>query len=451
MRDARRSGDRDRRCGFVAGLAAGFALAWTAVAAGERPVEDYAGSFRLESGEVLTGGYFAQGTRIVPEGEEGSFLYVDVDGLAKGPLLFRRESELVLRSLGPPDGATLEFVPGPDGGLDEVVWREEGRPPVRGARVYPHTTHRVAWRSADGTEIVGQLLVPDCPGPHPLMVLVGGSGPTVRHGATFDTHPLQLGIATLTYDKRGVHAEDWSEPGFETLAADAAAALRWAVERADVDPARAGYWGSSQGGWVAPIAATEEPAPAYLVVRAGPGVSSGEAFVHEVRQENRQEGLGGSDLDHATALLEEIQRMATAGRPLAATDALVAPYLDEPWYRTAFGEGPISERWSATWWSWGAKNWPIGPEPYLARVDLPVLWFLAEYDQNVPLVPSRAALARAFAASPGSDETIVVIEDADHGFFVTDPDGTRRYTPDYFGRLRDWLTERGFTDEDCWP
>jgi len=143
--------------------------------------------------------------------------------------------------------------------------------------------------------------------------------------------------------------------------------------------------------------------------------------------------------------------MATAGRPLAATDTLVAPYLDEPWYRTAFGEGLVSERWSATWWSWGAKNWPIGPEPYLARLDLPVLWFLAEYDQNVPLVPSRAALARAFGASPGSDETIVVIEDADHGFFVTDPDGARRYTSDYFGRLRDWLTERGFTNEGCWP
>lgn len=445
MRDASRPGFR-----IAAALAASVALTWTTIAAGERPIEDYAGSFRLESGEVLTGGYFARDTRVVPEGEEGWFLYMDVDGLAKGGL-FRRESELVLRSIGPAEDVTLELVPGDSGALDAVVWREEGRPPVRGERVFPHTIHEVSWRSADGTEIRGQLLVPDCPGPHPLMVLVGGSGPTVRHGATFQTHPLQLGVATLSWDKRGVGTGDWSEPDFEALAADAAAALRWAVGRPDVDPSRAGYWGSSQGGWVAPIAATEEPAPVYLVVRAGPGVSSGEAFVHEVRQENRQEGLEGIELDHATTLLEEIQRLATGGRPLAATDALVAPYLEEPWYRTAFSEGPISARWSRTWWRWGAKNWPIGPEPYLARLDLPVLWFLAEDDQNVPLVPSRAALDRAFTASPGTDETVVVIENADHGFFVTDPDGTRRYTSGYFSRLRTWLTDRGFTDEDCWP
>jgi pimeloyl-ACP methyl ester carboxylesterase len=78
-----------------------------------------------------------------------------------------------------------------------------------------------------------------------------------------------------------------------------------------------------------------------------------------------------------------------------------------------------------------------------------VLWFLAEDDENVPLVPSWIALRAAFAASPGEDETLVVIPDANHAFLVEEPDGGLHYARGFFERKRAWLAERGMSREGC--
>lgn len=417
-------------------------LVATPPASADRPLDDYAGSFELETGEVITGGPFVERF-----GDPVRFLYLDTENLDKSAL-FERESELVLRSVRPPGTITLRFEPTPEGEIDQVVWSDsEG--PVRGWRVAPHDTRELSIGSADGTELTARLLVPRCPGPRPLAVLVGGSGPTTRWAGTFETFFAKLGMAALIYDKRGAGDPDWSEPDLVELAQDAEAALRAGASAPRIDAGRAGLWGSSQGGWVAPMAAVETD-PAFLVVRAGPGVSEMETHLHELRQEVRAEGLSGIDLDHATALRREIYELAVAGAALSATDRLVAPYLDQEWYQTAFGEGPVSGLWSERWWSWAGRNFEVEPGPYLERLDVPILWFLAEDDENVPFVASHSALREAFAASPGDDETVVVFPDAKHAFLVETPDGGFRYADGYFERVRSWLAERGFSDEGCW-
>jgi alpha-beta hydrolase superfamily lysophospholipase len=137
------------------------------------------------------------------------------------------------------------------------------------------------------------------------------------------------------------------------------------------------------------------------------------------------------------------------GEPISATDALVRPHLAASWYRTAFGEGPISGRWSAQWWGWAQRNLAVAATPDLERFEGPVLWFLAELDENVPLVSTRAALERAFAASAGDDHEIVVLEGALHSFLVPSPDGPPRFSRGFFQRMGDWMTERGLSGETC--
>jgi pimeloyl-ACP methyl ester carboxylesterase len=138
-----------------------------------------------------------------------------------------------------------------------------------------------------------------------------------------------------------------------------------------------------------------------------------------------------------------------AGDPISRADEIAAPFVGEAWYRAAFGDGPISARWSDLWWRWVGENFAISPVPFLERLDLPVLWFLAEDDENVPLVPSWIALRAAFAASPGEDETLVVIPDANHAFLVEEPDGGLHYARGFFERKRAWLAERGMSREGC--
>ena len=405
--------------------------------------EAFDGSFRLETGEVITGGYFV-------EGGQGRFLYMDTAGLDKGGL-FERVGNATLRSLIPPGIVEIVFIADADGAYNTLEWRERGRKPIRGARVHPHRSSAIQFTSADGTALKGRLLVPTCAGPHPVVVSVHGSGPINRYGGPYHTFFLQHGIAVLSYDKRGytTDREAWREPDLAVLSADAAAAVRFAATRDALDRDRIGLVGSSQAGWVVPRAALEAPETDFMILRAGAGLRNLDTVLHEIRQELRSDGLSGLELDYAMDLRREAYMLAMNGAPLSATDALVAPYLDEPWYKAAFGEGPISGRWSSRRWDWMRRNLATAPAADIARFDGPVLWFLAGRDENVPLVSTRAALARAFAASPGDDHEIVVLDDALHSFLVRRDEGPPRFAEGFFDHMATWLNARGLSAPAC--
>ncbi|HSM36204.1 MAG TPA: alpha/beta hydrolase [Longimicrobiales bacterium] len=409
---------------------------------GQNGLEDFDGSYRLETGEVVTGGYMVEG--------EGFWIFMDTRGLDRGGV-FAREGDR-LRSTFPADGAVrIDFERGTVGRYDRLTWHERGRA-LRGERVFPHTSRPVKFPSADGTELLGRLLLPDCDGPHPAIVMVHGSGPANRYGGVFHTFLLQRGVAVLAYDKRGYtpDADAWREPDFAAMSDDAAAAVEFAAALPEVDAARVGLWGSSQGGWTVPPAAIAAPHTSYMILRAGATLPGPVTVIHEQRQEVRAAGVEGLDLDHAMDLREHIYRLAAGGAPIAAADSAVAPYVGEHWYRTAFGDGPISEVWSAEWWGWAQRNLAFGSTDAVARFGGPVLWFLGERDEAVPLVPTRAALERAFARSPGGDQRVVVVPDAPHSFMIPSENGPPRYAEGVFGGMEDWLAERGFTDEACW-
>jgi hypothetical protein len=160
--------------------------------------------------------------------------------------------------------------------------------------------------------------------------------------------------------------------------------------------------------------------------------------------------LSGLDLDRATELRAEVYGVAMRGAPISATDPIVDPYLDKGWYRAAFGEGRISQRWSGSWWQWAQRNLAVAGTTHLQQFGGPVLWFLAELDENVPLVSTRAALERAFEASPGADQEIVVVDGALHSFLIPGADGQPRFSPGFFDCMGGWMARRGFARSACW-
>lgn len=399
------------------------------------------GSYELATGEVVTGGYFV-------ENAQGRYLFMDVAGLTRGGL-FERSGEATLRSLFPP-GITIEFERDTSGTFDGLRWHESAEEFVSGERVFAHRSRDVAFAVDDTLRLEGRLLLPDCAGPHAIVVSVHGSGPVDRHGGPYHTFFLQHGIAVLAYDKRGYTraTDQWREPRLGVLANDAAAALRFAAELADIDKDRIGLFGSSQAGWVGPVAAVAAPETDFMILRAGAALPVAQTRLHEVRQELREAGLSGLELDQAVALREQIYALARQGAPIAATDALVKPYLDKSWYRTAFGDGLISTRWSPEWWQSAPTELAFASLPALSRFAGPVLWFLAERDENVPLISTRAALQRAFETAPTNDYEVVVIDDAAHSFLVDTPEG-QRFAGGFFDHMAQWLKARGISASEC--
>ncbi len=131
----------------------------------------------------------------------------------------------------------------------------------------------------------------------PALLLIQGSGPTDRDGnqppqlrtdllRQIAEHLAAQGIATLRYDKRGMHANNASLPTdaaayadffrWENFVGDATAVFRFLTDHPGVDAQRTGILGHSEGGLIA-LAAAEQlrqagnVVPAALVLAATPG------------------------------------------------------------------------------------------------------------------------------------------------------------------------------------
>ena len=142
-------------------------------------------------------------------------------------------------------------------------------------------TRRDITFSSEGVLLAGTLFSPS--DPQAAIVLVHGSGLEKRMNG-FAERLAAHGITVLTYDKRGVGASGGIYAGPEVgtnnvdsinlslLAKDASAAVNKLQEVAMDLPV--GLVGSSQAGWINPIAATLNSSVDFLVVFSGPTITS---------------------------------------------------------------------------------------------------------------------------------------------------------------------------------
>lgn len=125
-----------------------------------------------------------------------------------------------------------------------------------------------------GTRLVGRLILPPGRAKVPVVVLVHGS----EHDSalSFDAMQRELpagGVGAFVYDKRGTGASDGTyTQDFSVLANDAVAAVAQARRLAGARAGRVGFRGGSQGGWVAPLAATRTKVD-FVIVGYGLAIS----------------------------------------------------------------------------------------------------------------------------------------------------------------------------------
>jgi pimeloyl-ACP methyl ester carboxylesterase len=255
-------------------------------------------------------------------------------------------------------------------------------------------------------------------GPNALVAVHGAgagtrdSSPLYRH--LHETLPA-IGVGVATFDRRG-EGDSPGEPTrghFEAQARDALAVAE------ALGAERVGLWGFSQGGWVAPLAATLSPEVAFVVTVAATGVTPAEQMLYATR---RQLELAGHDAEQALALREQLASWAhDSGQP---PDLVAASW--EPWFPLAhLPARPLVEADKTSW----LAEMDFDPLPVFAAVRVPVLAFIGERDSVSPVEPSAAAW-------PQENATVVVVPDAEHDLAL--PDGT--LAPLYEQTLVEWLS-----------
>lgn len=196
----------------------------------------------------------------------------------------------------------------------------------------------------------GTLLKPPGNGHPPVVLLIGGSGPTDRNGNQGGTGPGELrqlaeqladkGIASLRYDKRGVGRSP--APGLReqdlvlnSYVDDAVAWLGWLQQRADLGPRI--VVGHSEGGLIAMLAAKRTPV-AGIVLLATPG----RRLADVVRDQLQRIGLDPPLQAEALTVLASLERGETVANANPALQALFRPSV-QPYMISELAIDPAKE------------------------------------------------------------------------------------------------------------
>jgi uncharacterized protein len=245
------------------------------------------------------------------------------------------------------------------------------------------TAKEISFQGSDGLTLHGTILEPGTPmASRPGVVLVHGSGAGTPRTKLLQeaTAFAQQGIFVLVYDKRSV-GYSLFQRSYAQLADDALGAVGALRAHRGVNPANVGIWGLSEGGWVAPLAATRSTDIAFVIVVGANALEPLRQQTWAVASALRRAGVAGSLLDQA---------VPNMFRLLADAELFPEPYHDA--------------------------------EAVLRQVRQPLLGIWGSHDLLTPPEENPALFVRALEQGRNTHYTLRFFPAADHAVHQS-PDG----------------------------
>ncbi len=262
------------------------------------------------------------------------------------------------------------------------------------------------------------------------------------------------GLAALAYDKRGVGESggNFQTVPFMDLCEDGLAAVKYLKSRKDIDPEYLGVWGLSQGGWLAPLAASRSADVSFVIAVSGPGVSPGEQMLFYYANELRTRGVPEDDIREADTLRRDVWNYLYTGKGYEKVKNELNQARSKRWYKEVktqqdnlFGSLQISEDVSKPGnpnVNWVRVEMNYDPVPALRALRVPALFVFGGEDRLVPVRKSVAVIQQVLTESSNRDFTIRVFQHADHGIRLVTDKADDTVDPEYLETMRTWLAAR---------
>jgi uncharacterized protein len=325
------------------------------------------------------------------------------------------------------------------------------------AKKIKHREETTVFNSGE-TALFGKLTLPSKgKPPFKTVIFVHGSDPVSSVDQEWLPHLLAAnGIATFVFDKRGTGCSKGQYlQRFDVLSDDVIAAVSWLKTRSVVDPARVGLAGFSQGGWVAPLAALKDASIQFVVVGYGLAMSMADEDRLEAPLKLKANGADAASVAEYEELNTALHQLARANfKDWREFEAKIEKFKDKEWFSAAKG----LPTWVGLALQMGIPQAKIAapqmfenffqpfyePVPTLEKLNIPMLWLVAEQDIEAPPEPTINALKRL--RRQGKPFSTVVFPKADHGMFEFEVrDGKRvrtKYADNYFSTMLKWIQDQ---------
>lgn len=293
-------------------------------------------------------------------------------------------------------------------------------------------------------KLVGVLHKPKNNKPCPAIVAVHPASCGMCTDPFYDHLKSELprhGIAVLVFDRRGSGGSsgDFVTADFNDLADDVLAAVEFLRSHPDIDEARIGLHGTSQGAWIAPIAAAKKPEIACVVAVSASGVTPAEQMDYGVAFHLKQAGFDQSIIAKAIELRTLVNEYFRGKLSREQVALKLERYESEPWFDKSylFTSRELPREVTLSKWHYEMDYEPLS---IWRKVMQPVLFLFAEVDEWVPIDASMENYKAA--TSHLRDVTFHRVKGTDHLMCISEEEDPLKISPDYLAILLEWLTSR---------
>jgi len=315
------------------------------------------------------------------------------------------------------------------------------------------TTESIAMTIPSGdAQISGTLYHPRSGGPFPALIALHTASSPRRDAGIFQ-HLIKvlpsIGIAVFVFDRRGEGATSGAPArgDYARLADDGIAVRKAVAAHPRIDGGKTGYWGLSQGGWLAVLAASRDPGAAFAVSVSAPLTSPDVQMNFAVANILRIKGVADPEIEIAIAARRSVDdyMRGKVDRPTAqrALDRAASyPWFDDIYMSRTFAD-PAQSGW--------AKEMKHNPVETLRLNSAPTLLIFGARDPWIPVAASVELLAGEKMLRP--NWTVAVIADADHSMMTSatpaeqiDTSKFQTHAPEsqaYIATLARWITRLG--------
>jgi hypothetical protein len=310
------------------------------------------------------------------------------------------------------------------------------RRPQEPKRPYPYDEREVSYENkAGGVKLAGTLTLPRGQGPFPAVLLITGSGPQDRDEAVFGHRPFLIlsdyltrrGIAVLRVDDRGVGGSTGHNDQSTTMdfVGDVLTGVAFLKAQKEIDLHRVGLIGHSEGGIIAPMAASRSNDVAFIVMMAGTGLTGEQILYLQGERIGQAQGSPAVRLASERSLQERMFTIVKQEKDPAVAKKRLHDALAETFRKMsstekkAIGDNPeawISAQTEAVLSPWFRYFLTLDPRHYLEKVRCPVLAINGEFDLQVPPKENLPAIEKALKAAGNKDYTIRELPGLNHLF-----------------------------------
>lgn len=352
-----------------------------------------------------------------------------------------------------------------------VLYRGEMKSQNNQPEDVPYNQEEVTFTNGEN-KFAGTLTTPSAKGRHPAVVMITGSGPQNRDEEILGFKLFKViadnltrnGIAVLRYDDRGVGGSTGKSNGESTtddFSNDVIEAIKYLKSRDDINPDQIGLCGHSEGGTVAPLAASKYNGIAFLVLIAGTGVKGIDILKEQSALIMKADKSSDEEINGYLNMLDEFYKASTTNSGwkefraeikqsmevnydnMSADEKSKAKSKDE--YVNSMTDAAMNQ-FKTPWMRYFIS---YDPAPVLSKVTCPVLMLFGEKDLQVPVKQNEKPMVDALKKGGNKDVTVKTMPRANHLFqsaITGNPSEyaslPKEFVPGFLDTITNWILQR---------